>query len=425
MKKILLILLLSMCVFLAYSQNEVSVVDEIDKQQDVLFDEREGFSYKSSKTDRFVEIGTSIDFSFSNNYFHLDDLLTETIVLDLERISNDLSNGLQFNAVENTYFFVGFNTKSFFVSVDGGLSGNAYINLSQDVFKVLGQGIQQEDKLNLALSGGASFYFDVNVNAGLAFKTPFGPIKVEVSPSYFVPLMYMENTTCSLNAVFNDDGTMKFTSEDSIYLYSALESTDLSTISSVFSKGGFDVGLTFGYQLFSFLDLGLSFKNIPILGSTIDPLCAYKISMDKDIPSLIDIAQGAEIGDWGLVTEEIVSTDTIIVNRPFKLVLDANWRVFNSKFFQIIPLVSLKFSDETSMTSFDIDYQASALIDIGFLEAAYTTARYSDVFYQQLSAALKFRILEVNLAVSMNSANFLRSFAGAGLGAKFGIVVGF
>lgn len=397
-------------------------VDEIEKQQKNVLDEREGFLFKSSKMDRTFELGYNANLGFANNYFHLDDIFVETVKVDFTEMTQELKNGLQFNTFDNAVFFVGVKTPKFYLDLELGIDGDCYFNLSNDLLALLGTGIEAKDSLEVKLSAGGSFYADINVNTGLALKTPFGPIKVEISPSYFLPLFFTENTSCGVKATFNEDGTINLLSENELTMYSVL---NLENSSIDFSKGGFDVDLGFGYQLFPFLDLGVTFACIPILGSDVNSVLNYKVSIDKTIPSIMGMIEGEPIGEMNLVTEEVEEVSSITVNRPFKLVLDANWRVFNIDLLQIIPVITFEFNNVSAQSKFDIDYQASALVDLRFFKAAYTTARCNDVFYQELSAILNVKCFQLDLAVAMQSPNFLKSFTGAGLGAKLGMTFGF
>ena len=80
------------------------------------------------------------------------------------------------------------------------------------------------------------------------------------------------------------------------------------------------------------------------------------------------------------------------------------------------------------MFYFDYDLMLDLMGSIGSHELAalrLATSRENEVFCQSVGIMLNLRVLELNVAVASQSADFLKSFQLAGLGAKVGVRVGF
>ncbi|GHV81348.1 hypothetical protein AGMMS49944_31390 [Spirochaetia bacterium] len=175
---------------------------------------------------------------------------------------------------------------------------NAYLNFNMGVnFKIgLFAGINSLGQFRIPPSndfdhGAASF-----LEAGLWFSTRIRRWTLTVRPSYFLPLVYVDETEIYTPLPLADPGD--------------------TNLWGMLRKGGMDLSLRVDYPLLRNLLIGGDITHIPILpGELAD---TYSIN--------------------GITAEDIYGTgNAVLLRRPFKLGVDAVYRPFYRRLFTLKP----------------------------------------------------------------------------------------
>ena len=384
--------------------------------------------------DRYSEIGFNSNVGLSNNYFHISDLLKEEIIINMDDINNNIGNrGLGINSNIDADFFINFNTGAFNVSIFADVESNFNFSLEKGLIDFLANGNQLGQEFNIGAGVGVSVYEENSVS----LEIPFGKFKFKAVPSYFVPVFYIPYTPATVTSVISNDGTISAKGSTTASIYSALPLNNLSelsysTITDAFAHGGFDISLYAQYKLFKNLEVGAFLTHVPIVPANLSCTNKYTASLDFTMEGILN--QLSENGTldtsnfkYNLSDNTATDEDAIRLVRPIKIGFNANWKVFDSNILVISPMMQFKFADFTlkNLLGFGFDYSITAKSYLGPFVPAFTTSYMDSIFIQRLDIALNLRLFEIDFMISTQSANFIRSFAGSGLGVGVGFKFGF
>lgn len=415
---------------------------------------------------RIFELGFGLNAGVSNNYFALSDLLTEEIVLDFNKISDDLSkNGLRLNLATDADFFINVNTKKlnlgFFVDAD--IDG--YSSVPKALIDFIANGnvldVPMEDELGI----GGTAYAVIGASVGWKFKVGFvdeydedtrKSLAIKLTPQFFMPVFHVPNPQNSLflKASSNGSVTASANADVSVYTPFSLENFDPGQIASVFSSGGLDFTVEAEYPLFKFLDLGVRVSNFPLKPAKLNNATKIKISasasIDEDgvlgyyqdeLKSSSEESEGEEdAAEESSFVETTYNMDEIqylteetSIYRPFKIAFLASYRPLNNNLLILKPMISFKFKDPASAynglfgtANFDMDLGITVESrPLKILRFSLDMLREEAVWKQQFGFALDLRLMELNFAIGSESNSFIKSFTGPGLTAGLAIKFGF
>ena len=90
---------------------------------------------------RYFEIGTEVHVGVSNNWFSVPDFFQETLVVDLNKMADNLSSGLTLDALLDAQVNVAINSgKVFRMNIFAGAYGQRMVNISQEMLEFLANG---------------------------------------------------------------------------------------------------------------------------------------------------------------------------------------------------------------------------------------------------------------------------------------------
>jgi len=379
---------------------------------------------------RFFEVGIKADANIANSYFTLGDVLEKKTTPDYNKILGFVKQGLEAGLDFDLDFFMNLN----FDAVQLGFFTNFHMDtvtlFDSNVFEFLAKAVD-----------GNTFFVDIKIggsvfmDTGIHLDTHIGKLCIKLSPAYYIPLIFIPYTSASFIASYDAEGNIKANGTSVLNVYSVFPLDEISSfdnfletisLSDLLRQGGLDISVEAIYSLFPVLDLGLSLTHIPIAPATMDSTFAYSafldFSMESILAQLINEGRLDTSGiDYGL--NETSGTLTLI--RPIKLSLFADWNVFDSDILILSPKVELRFADTASQRDFGAGYRVKVESHIGFLNPSFTTSYTEEIFIQELGISLNFRVIDIDLVISTQSQNFLKSFQGAGIGAGIGITIGY
>ena len=387
---------------------------------------------------RYVELGIDTQAGSSNNYYRVDDVFKKNLVIDLRKISEDLSSSgfeLDFYTKDRLFLNVNISPK-FRLSLFTETEGAGYMNVPHRLFEILGKGYQAGEDATFDIEGYADLFYTI----GASFRTTlFEKYGVTFTPAYYVPLVYMEKTTGKVSVASHDDGSLTARADAQISLYSAVslqkykENTfkggDIaSDVASSLAKGGFDLSLAVERPIVPKLDVG-AFIRIPMVPARLD----HKMTMDvygyytvNRLMGILDKSMEMD-KDYGVGDVVYTTGESQKVWRPFRFGAEAAWRPFGS-WFVLRPMIALVVRNpytsgaRTVYPEFSLSAEAALKEIIGI---NFSTSYLNRVFVQQLGLMLNFRVIELNIKAMLRGGSFVNSFNWTGAGAYVGVRIGF
>lgn len=382
----------------------------------------------ADKSRRIFELGFDVNIAASNNYIGLTDLMTETLVIDLDQISKDLSSsGFRVAAEGGADFFMNLNLKKLQLGLFTNIQGTGFSSLPGSLFELLAEG----NEIDKAYKGDLQMWGDLNLEMGAnvasKIETPIGPIQIKIEPVYYMPLLHLHKPTASYMFETKNDGTVVATGIAEIPIYSviSLENIDGSVdiggaVGTLFSSGGLDLSVTGDYQLFPFLSVGATLTQVPIVPARMKNRSLLKAKFSVETLSVLE---SIDSGDPFTTTENsefIYDSEDIMFIRPLKFGTHAAYQPFG-KLLTVTPNLGLGYYDSLFM-EFGLEGKLNlANIFIFSLSTAYEDL----VWKEQIGFVLNFRVVELHLLVGSYSPSFLKSFTLAGAGATLGMRFGF
>jgi hypothetical protein len=410
---------------------------------------------------RISETGIlNFNLGISNDFMAAADFLKEKVSIDLDKLAGGFN--FNFNSYLSPVFF-NYNKKDVWgYGISTGLDffGNIGLNGSMLTF---------HEASSVNSDFGAALFAEVNVHGFLTFKK----FKIKVKPAVYYPILYMVPDNFSytyVNKKANDRDETYLNMELDLRIYTpfpmdkdydfkdifnvAADITD--TIKNISSKPGIDISVGAEYPLSDFLGLTekISFLDFDV-GIDIINIPFYPSEMEDYVKMIVNLGNGDEPIDFfgGMLSgdSEGIDMDNFFnidkgdpakgkrkILRPFKTLISIKWRPFGSPLkadskesdklkrewltftpifgFAVNPLYNQQVSFEGGLkTRFDFANFFIAALNIGY---------YDRLWKNTLDLAINLRLIEVDMGVSVQSADFLKSWSGGGIGASFGLKFG-
>ena len=390
----------------------------------------QGGKKKSGIKNRTFELSlVNVNVNVTNDFIAAKDIFQETAVINLDdflsgfRLDARLAIrplSLNFNWKDKWGF--GFDIAHIDVFGNVSLSENL-INLNE----------VNDDKFGIGAAVFADFAVPVFFHAD--------DFRIKIRPAVYLPLFYTEP-----GIIFNNSGDRLSVKYD-MRIYSVLNLNEIfgddpDSLQNTFSAEnienilknnlGFDLGLGVEYPLYSWLDLGVDIFNLPFAAARLNHYMrlhgeAYFDSSKIDIADLVD---GGEIPEdaYGypedFEPEYLYDSSGRELFRPFKMLFYANYRPFDTGILTLIPSLGFSISNLYAEIG-SIEAGIAARCDLGNIFIITLGTGYFDRNWKHsLDFVLNFRALELDIGVSVQSPDFVKSFQGAGAGVNFGIKLG-
>jgi len=395
--------------------------------------------------DRKIEVGfLNLGLGFSNDFKNISDFFKDKIIIKLD----DFSGGFSMNAnmaLSPVYF--NYNNDNIW-----GFGASTGIDLLGAV-NISGNMLTFNESNGAGSDLGAAVFTDVKLHGFFTFEK----FKIKIKPSVYYPILYAKpynfSYTYKNKEIDGIDVTyLNLNLDMRVYTAYPMEGDFnaldvVKNLSNFSSKPGIDIGIGVEYPLsetlglrdkFNFLDfdVGIDFYNIPLYPAEMEDYRQLSVNIGSDEP--IDFFNGStgedfynyEFSEYGKAKRKVL--------RPFKTLLSANWRPFDSPFADDSGR-SAKIKREwltfTQILGFSIDplYSQSFSLEGGiktrfsfanFFIATFGLGWYDRLWKNSLDFALNFRLIEVDFGASVQSSDFIKSWTGGGFGATFGLKFG-
>ena len=414
---------------------------------------------------RIWELGVKVDVNVANNYFEVLDFFHPTIELDFNDMSQAASigalKGLSFDLKSNVHVFSNVLARNFSFGFDIGVDPTVNLLISRDLIDFIANGNCLDEEQKFSVGVGVQTFLDVDIP--VKFKVG-DLLTLNVSPSYYIPLVYMPYTNVGATIKMESSGKVSIKGETTATVYSVMPVAQLISggfnfskedILPMLSKGGFDISVGGTFQLLPTIKLGANATSIPIYPSKANAQVSYKVGLNYETDSMASdlikktgssgSGEGSGSGgegsgsgeqaasgfDWKsmFTFEQVEVANVTPVNafRPMKFGFWAEWQDFGNDLLVLTPFIQMRFLDATSKWKggFGFDYALTAATDLKFFKASLTSSYIDQIFKQQLFFAFNLRILELDISIGSQGTTFGKSFCGNGVGVGVGVILGF
>jgi hypothetical protein len=372
---------------------------------------------KKTPMRRTFEIGlANVSLGVINDFLSVDDMLKETIIVDLDKIQDSLNIGYNL-CVSPIYININVKEKwGLGLSTKIDATGNFVFPGNMMSLK---QAVDEKAEVNAA----------VFAEAGISWFFTLDKLKIKVKPSIFYPVVYLNSDDIYYNN--NNDGLS--------ISYNAKLFTAWDEFHNITASPGFDLyaGIEFpfakalGISKIPLLDfgIGVDIYGINLTEATIKNYSEYSglIGSDK-----IDVF-GDEGGQGGLgegffemgLDDPVYGMEDKIVSRPFRVQAWLDWRpLFGSRLLTIYPMAGFSINPLYE-EPFSKEYGIKARLDISNIFIAELSIKQEDRLWQDsITIILNLRLIELDLGVSVKSPEFIKDLSVGGVGANFGLKIG-
>jgi hypothetical protein len=455
MKKISVFLILFLISLSLWAQEEVApepAADQDTSQEST--EENETPPPKKKKPtlkNRGFELSlTNVDLNFSNSFLSANDVIYDPI--EMIKTGKFFRDSVSINLNE---FFGGFTF--LFGTTIKPLSLNinwkdkwgfgldiGHINVTGNLL-LSGNLLSFNEVSDDKLGAGAAVFADV----GIPVFFHYNELKIKIRPSVFLPVVYTEpNITYSYRQVIDPitgDSGMRFQVNYDMRVFSIVDmrgfgDNDFDAIGQNLQDNawdiarnnlGYDISLGLEYPLYDWLDLGVDITNIPLVMANLNHYMQIdgEVYVDTGKIDIASLVNGNEFPKDAFGYPEDMeikynNDGSVKIYRPFTMLFYAKCRPFESPVFSLIP--SLGFSLNPLYTQLgSIEGGLSARLDLSNIFITTIGINYNDRKWKDsLDFVLNLRAFELDVGVSFQSSDFVKSFKAAGLGVNVGLKFG-
>ena len=383
---------------------------------------------------RYFEIGTEVHVGVSNNWFSVPDFFQETLVVDLNKMADNLSSGLTLDALLDARVNVAINGgKVFRMNIFARAYGQGMVNISQEMLEFLANGNANTPNNTITAELGT----DINayVEAGVRFQSIIKKLGISVTPTVFVPVAHVPRIVATAVVDPQEDGSMIATGKADVKAYSVVPLNDPTNvdINALFKDIGVDFSIGAQYAIFPSLDVGLEVLHIPALAASLRNETSFVASADYKVNPVLNSATGGTDGKYFEGSYEMSEityttlTEPKKIRRPIEAVLMTEWRPFG-EWFDVNGSAGYVFGENHNFKfAVGAGFHLLRMSKLGghMLDFNIKSGYQDRIWTQQAQLIWNLRALELEFSVSSRSSNFLSSFTGTGLGAGFGLRIGF
>ena len=389
-----------------------------------------------SKPHRIFEIGIDSNTMIANNLLGVKDVLTKNVEIDLEALSDRLpSSGFSFGTYNHERVFLDLNVSSRFrFSIFTDVESSFRFNISKDLFDILSSGISVGETKSIDVDSYADVFYDM----GFSFQTIVKGYGIKITPSYYVPLVYVPKTTANAKLTTNKSGLIRADAEANVDIYTAVNMHDFMengksasdidfNVADILSNGGFDFSLEIERNWLHGLNAGL-YTRIPLTGGTLN----YKMSTrvwayfyEKNALGYLNKTE--EHGNDSGHDDFVYTEESYKAYRPLKFGINATYMPFGA-WFKIQPALGFAIrnpytTDSVFYPEYSLDLNFSLLRQ--FFNVNLSTAYQKQIFQHRFGFGLNFRAIEIISQISMCGTSFMSTFHTRGYGAFVGARIGF
>ena len=382
----------------------------------------------AEKPHRFVEIGVDAQAGAGNNLIGLTDMLKKHVVFDAGDMKKDfMDEGLKLNTDILADVFLNVNIgEAWGFGLSVGVSGGLYGNMPKSMLTFIAEG----NVNNPSPSGDITAYGGIFADASFNLHTKIKRLKIGLTPSMFVPVVYIPKS--SIHYKLEDQDSLLFATTGEINVYSPIslenlehiEINDELIINLLNHTRGFDLSLNAEFALFPhFLDLGLDMSRIPLVPATLEHQMNVTADFVIDGGDLIT-GNSLEVDLEDKINMTYTAGHSYSVSRPLRFDFYANIMPFKTERLTLRPNIGFTLLTPNKDPYFNAGLDAR--LNFGRIFYFHLGTGYDEAVWKHRAGfAFNFRVLELILEAGLRAPDFINSFKLKGFNAGVGVRFGF
>jgi len=433
MKKLLISALFVVLILPLYAQEtgtaEYTTETFWNQQEEGKKNEAQSEQTKKASTfsrQRF-EIGFDVGAGFDNDLLNMSDILKKDIVIDLGKLGSDVrDDGFNLNLgllgglfvnIKNINIGSGVWDFGFFSGADGDLN----FNVPKDLFTLLSKGNKKQHSFGGTISASGGIFANAGLRGSAKYEVYGKNLRVGVKPALFVPLAVIPKSGINYRLKSEDDIHLTTSGQIAVYGIAA----DVMEGDSVQVQTGFDISLEGEYELFSFLDVGVTLSRIPIVPASMQNgmlVTLRDFNLDIYGEDLID-GEKIDVPDFKIDTKYGAGKKNIF--RPLRFDAYARYKPFETvPSFVVRPNMGFSVSINDGEGFFNIGAEAQIELLRNMFSFHVGTGLEESIWKQRLGLGFNVRAFELDLEAVFRSERFTGSFSGQGFGVNLGLRFG-
>jgi hypothetical protein len=373
---------------------------------------------KKSYVREHFELGLGLDrfgVGFDNGLIGINNIFKKDIELDFGTIAGNIPKdgaNVNFDILMDVLFV---NIKN--INIKGGkwdfgffsgVKGDLNANIPKSLFTLISQGNINQRTFDGTINAAGGVF----ASAGFSGAAKYDKLRLGIKPVLYAPLVYIPKS--GINFHLDSDDHLLLLASGGISVYSPfIENGEL--------KFGFDLSLEGEYSLFSFLDVGGNFSQIPIVPVTLTNRLhltmdgfSYELRdpLTEEIPPLPDLEFNNEY-----------NSARVRALRPLRFDVYARYKPFFNEFLVIKPNIGFSYNFARGRAFFNTGLEAQ--LNLKDIFKVHLCMDFEEAIWKhRLGFALNLRAFEWVLEASLRSQTFAGSFKGQGFGFTTGLSFG-
>lgn len=401
----------------------------------------------SVSAERIFEFGVDVFAQVDESFMPINDVFVEDLVIDLPAIADSMDeDGFVLDAIFEPSIYSNFFIGGWGVGAALKLDGYANFGIGKGFWEFLAYGNELDTETTVKVSAGAELYAELAVPV----KFRFGQLQFKVTPSAFMPIIYIPNPNATVTVKTNSDGTLTAEGIATYTVYTAIDLSKVftgnwqmnegaleeigSTLSNdLYQTMGFDVDAEVTYPLFPFFTIG-GYAHIPVIPGRLSNSATQTATATGQVDAILDSFSKGESISYAYTTDFTDLTfghEVYTVNRPMrfgmmgKVVLPFIGNLF------IEPKIGFAtrnpFGEDWNLQdSSTLEYSLGVTYSLyNIVNLSLTHEYWNEVFSNYAGVSLNIRVAQLNLLVGTSGSSFRESFNVYGLKAKVGVCIGF
>lgn len=403
-------------------------------------------------SNRIFEFKTNMPFSISNNSIGVFDIFTlyngdpknkaiyqteeDGLVLDLKNFAKQMpKSGFNTTFLTNPTIDTKLTIKNVSIGTSLGLDMYLMAGLTKGLFDFLGTGnvVEGSDSNDMEVGVNAAMdvfaYNEINTTIKLKKKK----ISFTVAPAVFIPVVHAFTDNAVAKISNDSEGNIKITMNALAKIYSVESPSVVDEISAIptdlLNSFGVDLRGAVSYSFTKHFTAAVDFR-IPIFPGRLRNAGVYSYSIEDYSTSLSDFMTNGFTAPQGTLNAGEWDSDSVYyINRPLKFDITGTLKPLGS-FLTIQEGLGFgiknPFAADIKEVKFYPEYLMGlrlSLFDI--LSISATTEYTNQIFAHSIALSFNLRFTELDVGVSAQSTNFVKSLSGGGAGAYITMIMGF
>lgn len=378
----------------------------------------------------FFELGFGVDVAATNNVMPIPNIFRKNLVIDLRKISEKMTKrGFVTTAnTDVTAFFMNVNLRNGLqIGFKAGVEGGVNLQIGKSLIQAIGEGF--DGGFDADAGGYADAFAYASITGSFKLKNQ---MRFTIVPSLVAPIFHADISDVASSVYTDMSGKVDIKLNGKANIYSSIfdvskifDGNFLFDATSIGKSFGFDLGLGFEMPFPNYEKVQLGgYARIPIVLGTLKYGTAGDISWEYS-GTISEIFRGDMSGFKDFQLNTYSATKGLKISRPLRLGIEGMYRPFAS-WFEAYSLVGMGMRyPYTKAIKVYPEYSFSAAVNHKqIVGAKFSTSYLNQIFIQELAFMVNAKVFELNLALSMQSENFVKSFQAAGLGIKLYMTFG-